>query len=405
MRNRNVRFVEIVPQELTAREAKVSKAVNELYSGCGRLRLYRTADGQIDFELAILATLPHGCSAVIVPACPAVSYMQSPSIPVGAASAGHDRPSRDGERADQAADPRQLDLFIDGADAILVHEIVVGLMRRDGDRAAAGLRQLGQEHPHHPDLAALTVLVEALPTPLLATATHLTLTKHIEETERQLVPAARRLLGADADAFLRPMWQVLAATATDLTFAPTHPRAHRAWLCQQYGDWPQVLAAVENEPGWADTPLLRSWMGLARHHLGAPEVAIRLWLPLCWIDPALFAACAPTLPNPTIRAAWVAFEDAAPFEESLAPRALAPAWFPAWLVLRHPGLSRLFDADDIPDAGDAALVFRHLLALLPLEQHGLTDELVSQRRALRRLDESFFRYYMAVRGERRRSSS
>jgi hypothetical protein len=79
------------------------------------------------------------------------------------------------------------------------------------------------------------------------------------------------------------------------------------------------------------------------------------------------------------------------------------AWFPAWLLLRHRGLSRLFGLDDVSDAGQAASVFRHLLVLLPLEQRGLTDELVRQRRALRQLDESFFRYYMAALGERRSS--
>jgi hypothetical protein len=70
-------------------------------------------------------------------------------------------------------------------------------------------------------------------------------------------------------------------------------------------------------------------------------------------------------------------------------------------LLPHRGLSHLFRADDIPDAGAAARVFRQLLALLPLEPRGLTDELVRQRRALRQLDETFFRYYMAVLGERR----
>jgi hypothetical protein len=80
------------------------------------------------------------------------------------------------------------------------------------------------------------------------------------------------------------------------------------------------------------------------------------------------------------------------------------AWFPAWLLLRHRGLSRLFRAEDIPDARHAARVFRHLVTLLPLEQGGLTDELVRQRRALRQLDENFFRYYMTVLGERRAPS-
>ena len=306
--------------------------------------------------------------------------------------------------ADPAADRRQLDLFVDGCDALLVYEIVTGLMSRDVERTEEGLRRLAQEHPRHPDLVALSVLVAALTAPAPPAAPHAALTERVELTERRLVPAARRFLGADADAFLRPVWQALVSNAADLPFDAAHPRAHRAWLCQQYGEWREVRSSVEDEPGWADTPLLRYWMGLAQHHLGAPEVAIRLWLPLCWMDPLLFETCVPTVPNLTIRAAWVAFEQAFPFEESLADRAPAAAWFPAWLLLRHWGLSRLFCADDILDAGDAARVFRLLLALLPLEQRGLTDELVRQRRALRQLDSSFFRYYMAVLGERRSSS-
>ncbi len=305
--------------------------------------------------------------------------------------------------ADQAVDRQQLDLFIDGADALLIHEIVTGLVSRDVGRAEMGLHRLGHEHARHPDLAALTVLVEALTAPAPAVACNIALTDRIEPIERRLVPAARRFLGTDADAFLRPVWQALAATAAGLAFDAAHPRAHRAWLCQQSGEWADVLAAVEKEPSWANTPLLRYWMGLAQQHLGAPEIAIRLWLPLCWMDPRLFETHAPTIPNPTIREAWIAFEQALPFEEALADRAPAAAWFPAWLLLRHLGLARLFRADDVHEGGDAARAFRHLVTLLPLEQRGLTDELVRQRRALRQLDENFFRYYMAVLG--RRSSS
>jgi hypothetical protein len=304
----------------------------------------------------------------------------------------------------QATERRQLDLFLDGGDALLVHEIVTGFISRDIGRTETGLHRLGQEHPRHPDLVALTVLVEALTAPAPAAATHVALSERIELTERRLVPAARRFLGVDSDAFLRPMWQMMAVAATGLPFDAAHPRAHRGWLCQQYGEWADVAAAVEKEPGWAGTPLLRYWMGLAQQHLGAPEAAIRLWLPLCWTDPRLFETHAPTVPNSTIRAAWMAFEHAFPFEESLADSAPAAAWFPAWLLLRHRGLSRLFRPGDVPEGGYAVRVFRHLVTLLPLEQHGLTDELVRQRRVLRQLHENFFRYYMAVLGERRSSS-
>lgn len=330
--------------------------------------------------------------------------MRAPSPSVGETRPARAPSGRGGGPEDQTADRRQLDLFVDGRDAILIHEIVTALIRRDPACSETGLRRLGQEHPRHPDTAALAVLVETLTAPAPAPTSHVALTERIEMTERIVVPAARRLLGADASAFLDPVWQALGATAADLPFAPAHPRAHRAWLCQQHSDWAGVRAAVEHELGWAETPLLRYWMGLAQHHLGAPDVAIRLWLPLGWMDPQLFATHAPMLPNAAIRAAWVAFERIVPFAEWLADRSPAAAWFPAWLLVRHQSLSDLFCDDAIPDAGEAAGLFRQLLALLPLEPRGLTDELVRQRRVLRQLDAPFFRYYMSVLGERRVSS-
>ena len=66
---------------------------------------------------------------------------------------------------DQSAYRHQLDLFIDGVDALLIHEIVIGLVSRDVGRAEMGLQRLDREHARHPDLAALTVLIEALAAP------------------------------------------------------------------------------------------------------------------------------------------------------------------------------------------------------------------------------------------------
>lgn len=232
-------------------------------------------------------------------------------------------------------------------------------------------------------------------------ASHAILTARVETMDRTLVPSARRLLGVDAGIFLRPLWQTLASAATCLTFDDTHPRAHASWLCQQYGDWATVSAAVEVEPGWAAKPLLRYRLGLARHHLGEPEAAMRLWLPLCWQDPALFARHAPTLPSATIRDGWDAFERAGSFGESPDGTTHPATWFPAWLLARHRGLVHLFQAAEVPDAGPATQVFRALLGLVPLEGHGLSDELIARRRALQRLSPRFFGYYMeTVHGRR-----
>ena len=222
-------------------------------------------------------------------------------------------------------------------------------------------------------------------------------TAALDHVDRTLVPAARRLLGRDAAPFLKPLWHMLAATALPLSFDETYPHAHASWLCQQFDDWSAVRAAVEGEPEWAKQPLLRYRLGLASHHLGDVEAAIKLWLPLCWIDPSLFARYAPTLPNATLRDGWEAFERAGSLAESA--DAMHPAtWFPPWLLVRDRRLADLFQPADVPDAGTSSHVFQALLALVPLERRGLSDELIAHRRALQRLSPELFGYYMRTLG-------
>ena len=230
----------------------------------------------------------------------------------------------------------------------MVYEIVTGLIAQDGDRVASGLGQLRSEHPAHPDLPSLTLLADALHAPAPETATDVTLTACVEELERRVAPAARRFLGAAATGFLRPWWHTLALTAATLPFDGAHPCAHRGWLCQQYGDWVAVRAAVEAEHDWPGTALLRYWMGLARHHLGEVETAVRHWLPLCWVDPVLFARHAPELPSAPVRDAWNAFERSALLDDVPAETRSHVAWFPAWLLVRHPGLTNLFRGEEVP---------------------------------------------------------
>jgi hypothetical protein len=305
-------------------------------------------------------------------------------------------------RGEPGDGPRQLDFFIDGRDALLVHEVVTALIARDADRAGDALGRLRREQPLHVDLAALTLLAGALAGRAPASATHASVTERVDAIERALAPAARRFLGRDADVFLRPHWQALAQLARDLPFDPAHPRAHHGWLAQQHGDWATARAAIEAEPAWASTPVLRHWLGTVEYHRGETEAAVRLWLPVCWMDPASFARQAPALPSPTLRDDWDVFQRGAPFTESFTDTADAVVWFPAWLLLRHRGLARLFLADEVPDGNGAARVFGHLLGLLPLEQQGLSDELVRQRRRLRAIAPGFFRYYMEVVERQRR---
>jgi len=296
---------------------------------------------------------------------------------------------------------RQLDLFLDTGDRVLVNTVIDALVERDFTRAGAAIGRLREEHPTHTDLESLTALHRCLGPGTPPPRTHAGVTARIDAIEGLLVPAAHRLLGTDAAEFLRAIWARLAAAAAELPFDEAYPRAHRGWLCQQYGDWKIVRSATEREPSWAAKPLLRWWVGLAYHHLGEPEAALRLWLPLCWLDPDLFARHAPSLPRATLRSAWDAFGRVS-VDDTFDEDGHAAQWFPPWLLLRHRGIAALFRPEELRETMRAARVFRQLVILLPLERSGLDEELIRERRELQRISPAFFRYYLEVVAHSRR---
>jgi len=177
-----------------------------------------------------------------------------------------------------------------------------------------------------------------------------------------LVPAANRLLGLGAESFLRPWWQALARTE------------------------------AVRDPAEA-APLLRYWMGSARWHVGDEREAIRLWLPLCWLEPESFALQVPRLPSHMVREAWAAFDRDPDPDDGGEARGREVPWFPAWLALRHRWVAHVFRRDEVPDTDPPLRALRLLPGLLVLESQGYSDELVRQRRALRDISASFFRAF------------
>ena len=211
----------------------------------------------------------------------------------------------------------QLDLFLDGREALLVNDLVARLLESSPEGAAGALDRLREESPDHPDLGAFDRLVRPLRAgpPAPPGAGQL---RPMVERLATLAPAAGRLLGRAAAAFLLPWWRALART--EVVPAPAEP-----------------------------APLLRHWIGCAHSHLGNEREAFRLWLPLCWLDPESFARRAPTLPSRIAREAWATFDSEADREETADARVQHVPWFPAWLALRHRWVAHLFRADEVPE--------------------------------------------------------
>jgi len=255
----------------------------------------------------------------------------------------------------------QLDLFLDGRETILVNDLVAALLAGRLEGARDALSRLREETPAHPDLVPFDRLVRSLREKPPAPPSRGEPGPVIERLTL-LVPAANRLLGLGAAPFLLPWWQALAQTNTVL------------------------------DPSEA-APLLRHWMGSARWHVGDEREAVRLWLPLCWLEPESFARQAPALPSRIVREAWAAFDaEPDPGDGGDANRPDVP-WFPAWLALRHRWVAPVFRPDEVPDTGAPLQALRLLPGLLVLESQRFGDELVRQRRALRDISPRFFQMY------------
>jgi hypothetical protein len=268
--------------------------------------------------------------------------------------------------------PTQLDLFLDGREALLVNGLVASLLERRPEAASAALGRLQEANPAHPDIGVFESLVRCLsmePSALPARGS----TDCLIEQIAVLAPAASRLLGPGGAAFLLPWWHAMART--DMAPKPTEA-----------------------------APALRHWKGSAHWHAGDERAALRLWLPLCWLEPASFARMAATLPSPLVTEAWHAFDanpdqdgdDDSPGERSRADEgseAREVSWFPAWLALRHRWVAHLFRPEEISGDGAPVRALRLLPDLLVLEGRGYNAGLVEQRRALQAVSPAFFREY------------
>jgi hypothetical protein len=268
-----------------------------------------------------------------------------------------------------AAGDAQLDLFVDGAGTALLNDVVAALTARDGRAAHRALDRLRAHDPGHPDLTGLGHLSRALRPELPAPASATALDALVRDTEAVLWPLVARLLGpVAAGAALEPVWRRLRDGAS--------------------------AAARE---GAVDSGARLYWLGVARYHLGERPEAWRSWLRLAWIDPVTLWTHAPRWPDDTLRRAWLEFERQPGFDTP-DEAAAAARWFPAWVVVRHRALATLLRPDEVPGTDPAAAAARCVLALLPLEARGLSDDVVRGRRTLQAVAPAFFRYYLRTVG-------
>lgn len=285
----------------------------------------------------------------------------------------------------------QLDLFEHSRQVMLRNAVIDALKRRDPDAGEKAVAALAAEYGADPLLADMEELCRRLrdsPLPdgftLAATATLL------RETEERCVPAAARVLGAAADAWLAPLWRALARVAADFPFDPQAETVHAAPLLMRAGDWQAAVASVEAIPSWRRRPAPLGWMIEARFRVDGLDAVWPMIAELAWMAPQRARLLLPQLSDSLLARQTRRFENE--FDGSDAQDAYA--WFPAWLLIEDGRLAVKLRPAEAGSATPPERCARLVMTLLALEREGRHAELVENRLRLRDINGALFAMYM-----------
>ena len=281
-------------------------------------------------------------------------------------------------------DRAQPDLFLDGAQAQVQNQLIEAITARDAAASGVKLRQLAKLDAGHWAIDHAVALIGALQAPALEQPEEAR--QRLDAIENRWLPAASSLLRAGARDFLSPLWRDVGRALEDAPFASGDAKGHASWAYLNGLDWSSAKRTILEVPEWDCEPLLHTWLALARWRLAEYREAMRSWFALCWRFPAHFAECveSTTFPNSSLQRAWKEAQD-----QDLDP-AITPAWFPAWLLVGHPGIARTMG----PCGGtsDPERAYDHLVAL----RRGISDrEDLDHRRALKDLHTDLLGRYLA----------
>ena len=236
----------------------------------------------------------------------------------------------------RAGDDPQGDLFLDNTTIVTVNALRNALVSTDATAAREHLASLTKLEPRHPCLAQAEALIAALEAPP-PDGQGDALDRRVR-LAREWMPAAAALLGADGQRFLAPLWRGVALALEGRDFDPGDPDGHASWTFRQCLDWEAVRRTVRGVPDYADRPVLVGRLAEAEYALQHRVEAVRLWFALCSTAPRHFVELVrrPDFPDTGMAAAWRQAMDADELAEDLSPE-----WFPAWMLIREPGLAQV----------------------------------------------------------------
>lgn len=275
----------------------------------------------------------------------------------------------------------QFDLFLHSADIIAENDLRESIRAGNADEAQHKLNELRKRKADHKILEPAAAMIDALNTaaPHDSDAALVCLDKLVSEW----TPAAKYLFGAAHKTMLAPLWGAAGQALEKTVFDPENPERHASRAYLESGDWNSVLRVTQAETGLENQPVLLERTAEALWQTDQTAQAIERWFTLCWQAPAYFERLIRNgdISSPFLLAHWNEAMDI-----DMEPE-LSTEWYPAWVMLREPGLALSLKnrgADSGPER--AYDLIRELVKS--------DDEQLALRRELRDIHPGLFHFFL-----------
>lgn len=288
---------------------------------------------------------------------------------------------------------QQLDIFADSAPVQRANDLIAALVRFDHTASRLALRRLVAADPHHAGLAQYQVLCDFVdrwadscnaPNWLRTPAAIAAEEQLIRE---QIIPAAVVMGYAGGD-LVRKCWGVLAKASEGAGVGSEHCDYFAAELYLRARQFPDVVRIAQQVSGAEMRAAVQRWLGLGFYGCGETELAMRSVLRYAWLAPQRFDAFVDEMGDTELASDW------SDFQADLGD--LDATWFPAWCA--HEAKYGISMRDNLPTS-DGGMAYRLVTDLAIRERGGLCPAVYKDRARLKRLDESFFDFYMKRRSD------
>ena len=286
---------------------------------------------------------------------------------------------------------QQLDLFLDSVPIQRANILIEALTRLDGPAASKALQDLIAADPEFaglPHFALLCAFVDHWHSEGRAwPGTREAVMAVVRSFQEQILPATS-ILGSASGPWSQNRWADLARASETANIGPECRDCYAAELylrAQQYREVVRTSGSLAGAMYRAD---VQRWLALGYQGCESMDQSRDAALRYSWLAPEAFGRLVTELGNALLMRDWRTFQ------ADLGD--LDATWFPAWCA--HEGKVGSTLLDSLPE-GDGPRAYQLVLGLMMRERSGLGPVVYQDRARLKRLNETFFAFYMQRRAD------